>query len=161
MAKPLPIIGGIIVLIGTIGALFISELAWYNWEVPAFMGWLNPFGGGGGYIFGIDLGVDKISDEFIDLVPGLLALAGGVLLITQNKTLSIIGFILVLLGAGMFLYALLQDPNVKNLLSTYDANGFWWSEEILGHKYYIRVGYGLIGSVVGALLGVLGCGNKD
>ena len=114
---------------------------------------MNPFGGGGGYIFGIDLGADKISDEFIDLVPGLIALAGGVLLITQNKTLSIIGFILVLLGAGMFLYALLQDPNVKNLLSTYDANGIWWSEEILGHKYYIRV--------VGALLGVLGCGNKD
>src|SRR6056297_1147711 len=90
------VLAGLIVLVGTILSMFIGEMAWYNAGVGTSQLYLNAFGGGGGNIGSYSLEETYFAEEIIDMLPGILAAVGGLLLITRNRAACMLGSILVL-----------------------------------------------------------------
>ena len=156
MAKPVAIIGGFLVIIGVVGGLFLEFFGWFNYDLILSEGVINSFGGTGGSIFGFEQDNTYFSEEIIELLPGIIAAVGGLLMITQNKTMCIIGGVLVLLGIGPFLINLLGNESLMDAIENIDGNIFYYKDEFFGIEYWVRMGYGVYVTLAGGILGTLG-----
>ena len=154
------VFGGIIVLLGVFLSLFIEELGWYNWDLIISRGWINSFGGSGVHA-GSDIDYEYFPEDIIDMLSGILAVAGGLLLLTRSRGMCILGAIIVLVGCGIFLYDLAQN-NFLNNLADYIADGNWfWNEKtVINITYYMRIGYGWIMTGAGGIIGLIGGRDK-
>ena len=154
MGKLFSTIGGLAVLVGAVLGLFLEEMGWWNYSL-ILTGWVNAFGGGDGSWIGDPV---YFSDNFLEMLPGILAIVGGVFLLFQNKIFAIIGGVLGLAGIGLFVYALYSNTTLVSIVESAGANMFWW-EGALGS--YIRIGYGWMVTGGGAVLGLIGCNQGN
>jgi hypothetical protein len=123
-------IGGFIAIVGIVGSLFIEILAWLN--VGPF--WFNSIGGGMSIII-----ADPI--DILEFLPGVIAILGAILCFVPKKLTLLIGGLLVLIGAGLFVFGL------------YDLFGdfsFFWVDST------VHIGYGWMLTVLGGLIGFIG-----
>ena len=156
MGKPVAIIGGFVVVLGVVGGLFFEFMGWFNFDFLLIEGWINAFGGTGGSIFGFEQDKNYFSEEIIEILPGALALLGGLLMITQNKTMSIIGGVLVLLGIALFYINLLGNDNMMNTIENIDGNIFYFKDDFIGIECYCYTGIGLYITLIGGIVGSVG-----
>ena len=149
MVKIISTVGGLTVLVGTFLSLFIGDLGWWNYNL-VLNGWVNAFGGGDGSWVSDPI---YFADNIIDMLPGVITSVGGLLLLLQNKPMTIVGGILGLAGIGLFIYALYSNSTLVSIVEGVGANMFWWEG---GLGTYIRIGYGWIITGGGSVLGLLG-----
>ena len=156
MAKSVvALIGGIIALIGIVLSFFVEIFGWWNFYTIVLDDvtdsfFMNAFFGDTEELF---------HEELTYLLPGILASLGAILCLTQNKTLSIIGAVLIIGGIGFYL-VLLGDSDAANLANNLDTNIFWdeFGIEVFNSFSGVRwqIGYGMITTAVGGVVGLIG-----
>ena len=124
-------VGGFIALVGIVAGLFIELIAWYNAGTGA---WANSIGGG-------TAGIIASPIVILELLPGIIAAVGAILCFIPKKLTCLIGGLLVLIGAGLFLFGLTSNFT--------DFSVFWVSTAV-------HIGYGWMATVLGGLLGFIG-----
>lgn len=149
----LAIIGGIIAVLGVVLSIFIKELGWWNFKTLILgdvtnNSYLSSFFGDGDPYF---------ADTFTLLLPGIIAGVGGLLCITGNKFLSLIGSVLVIVGIVLF-FVFLGDSDAATLASYIDTNIYWDSfgggDPFSGWKWHL--GIGLFMTAGGGILSLVG-----
>ncbi|UYP46765.1 hypothetical protein NEF87_003050 [Candidatus Lokiarchaeum ossiferum] len=156
MAKSvIALIGGIIVLLGIVLSFFVDIFGWWNFytifaDDVTDSYFMNAFFGD----------TDELLNEDLTyLIPGILASLGGILCLTQNKALSIIGGVLVIGGIGFYLI-LLGDSDAANLANNLDTNILWDEFGVTLFNSFTGVrwqlGYGMITTAVGGIVGIIG-----
>ena len=123
-------IGGFFAIVGIVASLFIEYLSWYtNGSV-----WVNAIGGG-------SAGIIPSPIDIMPFIAGIVALLGAILCFIPKKLTCLIGGLLVLIGAGLFLFG--ATANFSNF-------GLFWASAT------IHIGYGWMATVLGGLLGFIG-----
>ncbi len=152
----LAIIGGIIAVLGVVLSIFIKELGWWNFltvfndEITNNAFFSAFFGKGDPEYFG---------DTFTLLLPGIIAGVGGLLCVTGNKFLSLIGSVLVIVGIVVFI-VLLGDSDAAVWADFINTNIYWDSvgvtvgDAFTGIRW--RFGYGLFITAGGGILALIG-----
>ena len=130
MGKVLGFIGGFIALVGIVAGLFIPILAWFN-AGPLYN---NAIGGG-------TVGIIASPIVILEFLPGIIAALGAILCFIPKKLTNLIGGLLVLIVAGLFLFGLTSNFT--------DFSMFWVSTTV-------HIGYGWFATVLGGLLGFIG-----
>ena len=123
-------IGGFFAIVGIVASLFIEYLAWYN----AGPFYVNAIGGG-------TAGIIASPFVILEFLPGIIAIIGTILCFIPKKLTCLIGGLLVLIGAGLFLFG--ATANFSNF-------GLFWASST------IHIGYGWMVTVLGGLLGFIG-----
>ncbi len=123
-------IGGFFAVVGIVAGLFIPILAWYN-DGAAFT---NAIGGG-------DATIMPTPFDILVFLPGIIAILGAILCFIPKKLTCLIGGLLIIIGAGLFLF--IQTSNFSNF------GAFWVS----GTEH---IGYGWMVTVLGGILGFIG-----
>ncbi len=169
MGRPLALIGGLLALAGAILGLFMSFGGWWILEMRIFnaesTAYFNAFWGS----------YDSISDEtvyiaeeMVKAASGILVVLGGILCLFQKKSLAAIGGILILAGIG--LWALNFADMSKDFFDFINLSGevgflemFRGSREgPLGLiKVSWTIGPGLIMTLAGGILGLIGSAGRD
>lgn len=151
----LALIGGLIALLGIGLSLFIEIFGWWNFYTI----FNNEVTDSTFYTAFFETSENYFNDELTYLLPGIIAGVGALLCITSNKTLSIIGGILIFVGIGVFL-VLLGDSDIADLANYTDTNVFWdrfgvqIGDSFTGWRW--QLGYGMIATAVGGVLGLVG-----
>ncbi|MHA1474174.1 MAG: hypothetical protein ACTSQ5_03190 [Promethearchaeota archaeon] len=131
MGKILGFIGGFFAIVGIVAGLFIEYIAWYNAGTGI---WVNAIGGG-------TVGIIASPIVILEFLPGVIAILGAILCLIPKKLTCLIGGLLVLIGAGLFLFGLTTNFS--------DFSVFWVSGTV-------HIGYGWMATVLGGLLGFIG-----
>jgi hypothetical protein len=158
MKRPIAFIAGLIILIGTLLSLFLEPLGWYNYN---FTGLILPdnaywIGSLGGLNWAGEMQNLTNDDSALYLIPGGLAALGGLLLLIQSRSLGILSGLLVLTGVGVFLYNISQMDVIEVIIDA-GGNMWWWEGTVpLVGDYVLRIGYGLMVTAAGGILGILG-----
>ncbi len=151
----LAMIGGFIAVLGVVLSIFIKEIGWWNFltvvnnEVTN-NSYLSAFFGDGDPYF---------ANTFTLLLPGIIAGVGGLLCITGNKFLSLIGSVLVIVGIVLF-FVFLGDSDAAVLADYLDTNIFWDSfgvtigDSFTGVRW--RMGIGIFVTTGGGILSLVG-----
>lgn len=152
----LAMIGGLVAVLGVGLSIFIKELGWWNFltvinnEVTDNAFFSAFFGEGNANYFG---------DTFTLLLPGIIAGVGGVLCLTGNRFLSLIGSVIVIVGIVIFL-VLLGDSDAAALADFLGTNIFWdkagitIGDAFTGFRW--RLGYGMFITAGGGILALIG-----
>ena len=130
MGKVLGFIGGFFAIVGIVAGLFIPILALYN-VGPVYV---NAIGGG-------TVGIIASPIVILEFLPGVIAILGAILCLIPKKLTCLIGGLLVLIGAGLFLFGLTSNFS--------DFSVFWVSTTV-------HIGYGWMVTVLGGILGFIG-----
>jgi hypothetical protein len=170
MARPVAIIGGLLALIGTLGSYFIVTLGWYTLEVSGLLNFqisLTAFGGSIANPASYSGNATPYSTNLLEILPAILAIIGSILCFIPKKGATIVGGILILLAVLLFGYNLYTSLS-QSILGSYITSGnnftqlLWYSQSIpiLG-TIFMHIGYGLICTFIGCILGFLGSIGKD
>lgn len=155
MKRPLAFFGGLLVILGVVLSIFFNILGWWNFNVTVLFPdrWFNAFGG-----LSWDNTVQNYfnDDSVIEMIPGVIAAVGGLMLITQSRFLGLLGGMLVFVAIGIFAYNMLQYDLIVDFAELMGGNIFWWEESV----FSIKMGYGLMMSAGGSLIGMIGCISK-
>ncbi|QEE17877.1 hypothetical protein DSAG12_03715 [Promethearchaeum syntrophicum] len=127
----LGIIGGFFAIVGIVASLFVELLGWYNAGPGAYV---NAIGGG-------TAGIIASPIVILEFLPGIIAVLGAILCFVPKKITCLIGGLLVIIGAGLFLFG--ATANFSNF------GAFWVSSTV-------HIGYGWMICVFGGLLGFIG-----
>ena len=149
------LIGGIIALLGIVLSFFVDIFGWWNFytifaDDVTDSYFMNAF-------FGDT--EELLHEDLTYLIPGILATLGGILCLTQNKVLSIIGGVLIIGGIGFYL-VLLGDSEAATLANNLDTNIIWDEfgvtlfDTFTGMRW--QLGYGMITTAVGGIVGIIG-----
>ncbi|MHA1718418.1 MAG: hypothetical protein ACTSWX_03390 [Promethearchaeota archaeon] len=130
MAKVLGFIGGFLAFVGIVASLFIEYIAWFNNGSI----WVNAIGGGSGEIIPNPIVI-------LEFLPGVIAIIGAILCFIPKKVTLSIGGLLVIIGAGLFVYG---------LYTSFGDFSFFWT------SLSVHIGYGWMATVLGGLLGFIG-----
>ena len=131
MGKALGFIGGFFAIVGIVAGLFIEYIAWYNAGEGA---WVNSIGGG-------TAGIIASPIVILEFLPGVIAILGAILCFIPKSITNLIGGLLVLIGAGLFLFGLTSNFT--------DFSMLWISTTV-------HIGYGWMATVLGGILGFIG-----
>ena len=130
MGKILGFIGGFFAIVGIVAGLFIPILAWYNNGTD----YTNAIGGG-------PAGIMVTPFDIMVFLPGVIAILGAILCLIPKNLTCLIGGLLVLIGAGLFLFGLTTNFT--------DFSVFWVSGTV-------HIGYGWMATVLGGIIGFIG-----
>jgi hypothetical protein len=157
-------LGGFIAASGVIlSVILIERFSWYtlNMETSDYSLTylaLNAFGGGRLEQYGADPLTPWVSTSFIDVVPGILCLLGGIMCLTGKKANARLGAVIIFAGAGIFIGGI-----VASFVSVYLAEGTLSDLNLLSDS--ITVGYltvtvglgvGFYLTVIGGLIAIVG-----
>lgn len=130
MGKVLGFIGGFLAIVGIVAGLFIEILAWYS----GGLFYVNSIGGG-------TVGIIADPIDILELLPGVIAILGAILCLIPKKLTCLIGGLLVLIGAGLFVFG---------LYNTFGDFSFFWVSTT------VHIGYGWMITVLGGIIGFIG-----
>ncbi|HMF32200.1 MAG TPA: hypothetical protein VKK79_12330 [Candidatus Lokiarchaeia archaeon] len=173
MARPAAIIGGILAIIGSLGSFFIAILGWYTVEFSGIINVTASVTAFGGLVADPSSwagNASPYSNQILEILPGILALIGGILCLIPKKGATILGGLLILVAIILFGYNLVSATNqflgyfgtsLSNLSSSNIGQLLWNTQGGLLESIFNHIGYGLILTLIGGILGLIGSAGKD
>ena len=150
MNRPLAFLGGLLVIISVGLSLVLDFFGWWNYSIIlGHENWINAFGG-----LNWNDNIENLysDDALIELMPGVIALFGAILILIRKQATGIIGALLVFVAIGIFINNLDTFVSLNLFLDLNNASIYWWNSG----TFYCYMGYGLIMGGLGAVFGLIG-----